>query len=67
VDGFTAGETVTASVTGPGGQTLQVGNAPAAADGSVTVSLTFPSSGSWTLTVHGQTSGKNVVNTYTVK
>lgn len=67
IDGFTAGETVTASATGPNGQTLQIGSAPAAADGSVTVMITFPSAGTWQLTVHGQTSGKNVVDTYTVK
>lgn len=67
VDGFTAGETVTASATGPNGQTLQIGSAPAAADGSVTVTITFPSAGTWQLTVHGQTSNKTVVDTYTVQ
>jgi hypothetical protein len=66
VDGFTPGETVTASVTGPNGQTLQIGSAPAASDGSVTVTLSFPSAGTWQVTVHGQTSAKNVVSTYTV-
>jgi hypothetical protein len=67
VDGFTAGETVTASATGPNGQTLQIGSAPAASDGSVTVSITFPSAGIWQVTLHGQTSNKNVVNSYTVQ
>jgi hypothetical protein len=67
IDGFTAGETVTASVTGPNGQSLQIGSAPAAQDSSVTVTLSFPSTGTWQLTVHGQTSNKNVVNSYTVK
>jgi hypothetical protein len=67
VGGFTPDETVTASVTGPNGQSLQIGSAPAASDGSVTITLSFPSAGTWQVTVHGQTSGKNVVNTYTVQ
>jgi hypothetical protein len=67
VDGFAAGETVTASVTAPNGQVTQVGSAPAAADGSVTVGITFPSAGTWQVTLHGQTSNKNVVDSYTVQ
>jgi hypothetical protein len=67
IDGFTAGETVTASVTAPNGQVMQIGSATAAADGSVTVSLTFSSPGTWTLTVHGGTSNKTVTDSYTVQ
>ncbi len=67
MDGFTAGETVTASVTAPNGQVMQIGSAAAAADGSVTVSLTFSSAGTWTLTAHGGTSNKTVTDSYTVQ
>ena len=44
----------------------QVGSAQAAADGTVTISLTFPAAGKWQITAHGQTSGKDVVTYYTV-
>jgi hypothetical protein len=67
VGGFTPGESVTAGVRSPNGQTAQIGSAPAAADGTVTVSLSFPSTGDWTLGLKGQTSGKTVANIYVVK
>jgi hypothetical protein len=66
VDGFTPGEMVSASVTAPNGQVMQVGSAAAAADGSVTVMVSFPSAGTWMVTTHGQTSNRSVVDTFTV-
>ena len=63
--GFTPGETVAASVIGPDGTTTQIGTAPAAADGSVTITITFPAAGNWQVTAHGQSSQKDVVNRYT--
>ncbi len=65
--GFTPGEAVAASITAPNGQITQIGSAAAAADGTVTVTATFPSTGSWQITVKGQTSGKSVVTPYTVQ
>jgi hypothetical protein len=67
VGGFTPGETVSAAVSDPNNMTVQIGSAPAAADGTVTVSLTFPRAADWKLTLHGQTSNKTVVNIYIVK
>jgi hypothetical protein len=66
IDGFTAGEMVSAAITGPNGQVMQAGSAPAAGDGSVTIMVTFPSAGTWQVTAHGQSSNKNVVDTFTV-
>jgi hypothetical protein len=63
--GFTPNETVSAWVTGPDGNVTQIGSAPAAADGTVTITITFPSAGTWQVTAHGQTSQKEVVNRYT--
>jgi hypothetical protein len=67
VGGFAPGEMVTAVVTGPNNQSVVIGSAPAASDGTVTVSLTFPSAADWKLTLKGQASGKTVVNLYIVK
>jgi len=66
IDGFSAGEMVTASITAPNGQVMQVGSAAAAADGSVTIMVTFPSAGTWQVTAHGQSSNKTVVDAFTV-
>ena len=65
--GFTPGEQVAASITGPNGQVTQIGTAPAAQDGTVTIMVTFPSAGTWTVTATGQTSTKSVVNTFTAQ
>jgi hypothetical protein len=67
VGGFAPGETVSVAVTDPNGLTAQIGSAPAAADGTVTVSLTFPRAADWKVTLHGQSSGKTVVNLYIVQ
>lgn len=64
--GFTPNESVSAWVTGPDGNVTQIGSAPAAADGTVTISVTFPSAGNWQVTAHGQSSQKDVVSRYTV-
>ncbi len=66
VGGFTASETVSASVTAPDASVAQLGSAQAAADGTVTIQVAFPSAGNWQVTAHGQTSGANVVTRYTV-
>lgn len=64
--GFTPNETVSAWATGPDGNVTQIGSAPASADGTVTITIAFPAAGNWQVTTHGQTSGKEVVNRYTV-
>lgn len=64
--GFTANEQVAASVTDPSGAVTQIGMAPASPDGAVSITITFPASGNWQITAHGQTSGKDVVNRYAV-
>ena len=66
IGGFTANETVSASVTAPDASVAQIGSAQAAADGTVTIQITFPAAGAWQVTAHGQTSGKDVVTRYTV-
>ncbi|MGI8690376.1 MAG: hypothetical protein ACR2M3_17490 [Thermomicrobiales bacterium] len=66
VGGFTPNETVSASVTAPDASVAQIGSAQAAADGTVTISLTFPAAGNWQITAHGQSSSKDVVTRYTV-
>mgnify|MGYP001305637698 CR=1 FL=1 len=66
VGGFTANETVSASVTAPDASVSQIGSTQAAADGSVIIAITFPSAGNWQITAHGQSSGKDVVTLYTV-
>lgn len=65
-NGFTPNESVAASVTDPSGMVTQIGTAPASADGAVSITITFPGSGNWQVTAHGQTSGKDVVNRYAV-
>lgn len=67
LSGFTAGESVMASITGPSGQVTQIGAAAASGDGVVTITVTFPSTGTWQVTAHGQTSNKNIVSQYTVQ
>jgi hypothetical protein len=67
VTGFTPGEQVTAAVTGPKGVTAVIGSAPAAADGSVTVYMTFPTRGTWLVTLKGQSSYRTVANLYQVQ
>jgi hypothetical protein len=64
--GFTPNETVSAWITAPDSSVTQIGSAPASADGTVSISVTFPSAGNWQVTAHGQTSGREVVNRYTV-
>ncbi len=64
--GFTTNETVSASVTAPDASVAQIGSAQAAADGTVTIQITFPAAGAWQVVAHGQTSGKDVVTRYTV-
>jgi hypothetical protein len=41
IDGFTAGEMVSAAITAPNGRMMQAGSAAAAGDGSVTIMVTF--------------------------
>jgi len=64
--GFTPNETVSAWITAPDTSVTQIGTAPASADGTVSISVTFPSAGTWQVTAHGQTSGKDVINRYAV-
>ncbi len=66
VGGFAANETVSAMVTAPDASVSQVGSAQAAADGTVTIQITFPSAGNWQVMTHGQSSGKDVVTRFTV-
>ena len=66
IGGFTANETVSAAVTAPDASVSQLGTAQAAADGTIIIQITFPAAGNWQVTTHGQTSGKNVVTSYTV-
>ncbi len=66
VSGFTPTETVATSVTAPDASMVQIGSAQASADGTVTISLTFPAAGNWQITAHGQRSSKDVVTRYTV-
>ncbi len=66
VGGFTPNETVSASITAPDASMGQIGSAQAAADGTVTISLTFPAAGNWQIAAHGQSSNKDVVTRYTV-
>jgi hypothetical protein len=63
--GFAPNETVSAWATGPDGTVTQIGSTPASADGTVTITITFPSAGNWQVTAHGQTSQKEVINRYT--
>jgi hypothetical protein len=67
VAGFTPGEQVTAAVTGPKGVTAVLGSTPAGADGSVTAFMTFPTKGTWLVSLKGQTSGHTVANLYSVQ
>lgn len=64
--GFAANETVSATATGPDGKATQIGSAPASGDGTVSITITFPSAGNWQVAAHGQTSQKDVINRYTV-
>ncbi len=66
IGGFTANETVSASVTAPDASVAQIGSAQAAVDGTVTIQITFPAAGGWQVIAHGQTSGKDVVIRYIV-
>ncbi len=65
--GFTAGESVAVTVTAPNGQASSVGSAPAASDGSVTITATFTTAGAWKVVAHGQTSNKDVTTQLTVQ
>jgi hypothetical protein len=67
VTGFTPGEQVIAAVTGPKGVTAVLGSAPAGSDGSVTAYMTFPTRGTWMVSLKGQTSGHTVANVYSVQ
>jgi hypothetical protein len=67
VPGFIPGERVTAAVTGPKGVTAVLGTASAGADGSVTVYVTFPTRGTWQVTLKGQISNRTVMNLYSVQ
>jgi len=64
--GFAPGEQVSAFATGPDASVRQIGAAAANADGSVTVTVTFPSAGQWTVTAKGQSSQKQTVTGFTV-
>ncbi|MHB8644851.1 MAG: hypothetical protein ACYDAR_03555 [Thermomicrobiales bacterium] len=65
ISGFTANETVAAWVTAPDASVTPIGSTQAA-DGSITIVISFPSAGNWQVTAHGQSSGIEVVTGYTV-
>ena len=64
--GYTAGELVSVWSTGPDGSVTNLDSTQASSIGQVTVTASFASSGLWQLTVHGRTSGHEVVGRYQV-
>jgi hypothetical protein len=64
--GFSAGETVLVTLTGPNGMATAGTSTQADANGNATVTVTFPSAGNWTVTIKGQTSGKQGTIQYSV-
>jgi hypothetical protein len=65
--GFTAGEPVIVTVTAPNGQAMQAGSGTAGSDGTVTITIAFPSAGAWKVDAHGQTSNKDVATQLTAQ
>ncbi len=65
--GFTAGETVSAWVTPPDSTTVtQLDQVQASSTGQAAVSTSFGTAGLWQITLHGLTSGHEVVGKYQV-
>ena len=64
--GYTAGELVSVWSTAPDGTVTTLDSTQASSIGQVTVTASFASSGLWQLTVHGRTSGHEVVGRYQV-
>ena len=64
---FTVGETVSAWTTAPDGSTAALNQVAADSNGAVTVVASFPTAGNWQITVHGITSGHEVIGQYQVR
>lgn len=64
--GFTVGETVSAWTTAPDSSTAALNQIAADSNGAVTVVTSFPTPGLWQVTIHGVTSGHEVIGQYQV-
>jgi hypothetical protein len=64
--GFTVGETVSAWATAPDSSVTALNQIAADSNGAVTVVTSFPTPGLWQVTVHGITSGHEVIGQYQV-
>ena len=64
--GFTVGETVSVWTTAPDGTAAALNQLAADSNGAVTVVASFPTAGNWQVTVHGITSGHEVIGQYQV-
>ncbi len=64
--GFTVGETVSAWATAPDSSVTALNQIAADGNGAVTVVTSFPTPGLWQVTVHGITSGHEVIGQYQV-
>lgn len=64
--GFTANEVISVWTTAPAGAVATLDPVQANSTGRITITTTFPSTGLWQITAHGQTSSREVVGRYQV-
>lgn len=64
--GFRSGELVSLWTTAPDSTVAPLPSTTADTQGTISATVSFPTAGIWNITAHGQTSGIEVVGTYTV-